>query len=98
MGHGLTRMTSSTRIGILIVLLCGFSSSVFAQTNCVETAHEVKPELSAEAQRELEAKLNEARGRPSRKINSPLTISSGSAGALLTSGGIKMRLGFLARA
>ena len=51
-------MTSSTRIAIL---LCVFSSSVFAQSNCVETAKVVQPQVSAEAQRDLETKLNEAR-------------------------------------
>ena len=51
-------MTSSTRIAIL---LCVFSSSVFAQGNCVETAKVVQPQVSAEAQRDLETKLNEAR-------------------------------------
>ena len=51
-------MTSSARIAIL---LCVFSSSVFAQSNCVETAKVVQPQLSAEAQRDLETKLNDAR-------------------------------------
>ena len=54
-------MTSSTRIVVLSVLLCAFSSGVFAQSDCVETASEVATQLSAETQRELEIKLNEAR-------------------------------------
>jgi tetratricopeptide (TPR) repeat protein len=54
-------MTSSTRIGNLIVLLCVLSSGVFAQANCVETAKVIEPQLSAETHRELETKLNEAR-------------------------------------
>ena len=54
-------MTSSTRILVVTVLLCLFSSGVAAQTNCVETAKVVQPQLSAETQRELETKLKEAR-------------------------------------
>jgi tetratricopeptide (TPR) repeat protein len=51
-------MTSSTRIAIVLCLFC---SSVFGQSNCVETAKVVQPQLSAEAQRDLETKLNDAR-------------------------------------
>jgi tetratricopeptide (TPR) repeat protein len=36
------------------------SSSASAQTNCLQTASEVPPRLSAETQRDFEAKLNEA--------------------------------------
>jgi len=61
LGHGLTRMTSSTRILVVSVLVCVFSSGVFGQGKCVETAKVVQPQVSAEAQRDLETKLNEAR-------------------------------------
>ena len=45
------------------VLVCVFSVSAqaSAQTNCVKTAREVQPQLSAETQRDFETKLNEAR-------------------------------------
>ena len=54
-------MTSSIRILVVSVLLGGCSAGAFAQSNCVETAREVQPQVSAETQRELETKLNEAR-------------------------------------
>lgn len=54
-------MTSSTRIVVVSVLVCVCSAGVFAQSNCVETAKVVQPQVSAEAQRDLETKLNEAR-------------------------------------
>ena len=63
MGHGLIRMTSSIQIAVLIMLLCLLSSGAFAQTNCLQTAAEIPPQLSTETQRESEAKLNEARER-----------------------------------
>ncbi|HSE16605.1 MAG TPA: tetratricopeptide repeat protein [Pyrinomonadaceae bacterium] len=53
-------MTSSIRILVLIILACVLSSSGLAQADCVETAKEVQPKISAEAQRELETKLKEA--------------------------------------
>jgi len=53
-------MTSSTRILVLIVWLCGFSLGAFGQSDCVETAREVQPPLSAETQQSLVTKLNEA--------------------------------------
>ena len=56
-------MTSSTRIFVIAILLCLLSSGAFAQTNCLQTAAEIQPQLSAEARRESEAKLNEARER-----------------------------------
>ena len=56
-------MTSSIRISVVTVLLCLLSSGASAQTNCWQTAVEIQPQLSAETQRESEAKLNEARGR-----------------------------------
>lgn len=43
------------------LLLCLVSSSVFAQTNCLEGAREVPAQLSAETRREFEGKLEEAR-------------------------------------
>ena len=56
-------MTSSKRISVVTILLCLLSSGASAQTNCWQTAVEIQPQLSAETQRESEAKLNEARGR-----------------------------------
>ena len=56
-------MTSSTRIVVLTSVLCLFSAGAFAQTNCLQTASEIQPQLSAETQREFEARLNEARER-----------------------------------
>ena len=47
----------------MTILLCLLSSGASAQTNCWQTAVEIQPQLSAETQRESEAKLNEARGR-----------------------------------
>ncbi|HKR12438.1 MAG TPA: tetratricopeptide repeat protein [Pyrinomonadaceae bacterium] len=44
---------------LFAVLLCLISSSVFAQTNCLNDG--VAPQLSAETRREFEAKLAEAR-------------------------------------
>lgn len=55
------RMTSSIRILALSVLLCWCNPGVFAQSNCVETAREVQPQVSAETQTSLESKLNEAK-------------------------------------
>ncbi len=48
---------------LLIILLSLFSATAFAQTNCLQTATEVPPRLSAETQREFETKLDEARQR-----------------------------------
>ena len=47
---------------LVVVLGClvSFAAVASAQTRCVETAREVQPQLSAEARREFEAKLNEA--------------------------------------
>lgn len=44
-----------------LCLILLFSVVASAQTNCLETAAEISPRLSAETQREFEAKLNEAR-------------------------------------
>ena len=46
---------------LFLVLLCVYAATASAQTNCLQTAREVRPQLSAETQREFEAKLNEAR-------------------------------------
>ena len=47
---------------LLLVLACLISAvTINAQTNCLETAREVGPALSAEAQSEFEKKLSEAR-------------------------------------
>jgi tetratricopeptide (TPR) repeat protein len=43
------------------VLLCLFSATVFAQTNCLDSANEVSPQLPADARRDFEAKVGEAR-------------------------------------
>jgi tetratricopeptide (TPR) repeat protein len=53
-------MTSSTRIVVLTILLCLFSSAALGQTGCLETATELQPQLSAETQRAFETKLNQA--------------------------------------
>lgn len=46
---------------LLAVILCFFSFTAgSAQSNCVQTAREVSPQLSAEAQRDFEAKLTDA--------------------------------------
>lgn len=46
---------------LIAIAFCLFSSVASAQTNCVQTAREVSPQLSAETQRDSETKLNEAR-------------------------------------
>lgn len=43
------------------ILFCLVSSVASAQTNCLQTANEVAPQLSAETRRDFETKLNEAR-------------------------------------
>jgi len=53
-------MTSSIRILVLKVLVCLFGTTAFAQADCTLTAREFPAQLSAETQRELEAKLKEA--------------------------------------
>ena len=45
---------------VAFVLLCLLSSAAPAQTNCLQTAREVSPQLSAETQRDFETKLNDA--------------------------------------
>ena len=46
---------------LLVITFCLFSSVASAQTNCLQTAREVSPQLSAEARTNFETKLNEAR-------------------------------------
>jgi tetratricopeptide (TPR) repeat protein len=46
---------------LFAILLCLISTAASAQTNCVETAREVSPQLSTETRRDFETKLNEAR-------------------------------------
>lgn len=46
---------------LVAIAFCFFASAVCAQTNCVQTATEVAPQLSAETRRDFESKLNEAR-------------------------------------
>src|SRR5688572_30387060 len=53
-------------VGVCIVigtlaLLCLVASTASAQTNCLQAAREVAPELSAETQRDFETKLSDAR-------------------------------------
>jgi tetratricopeptide (TPR) repeat protein len=48
------------RFGVC-ALLCVFAATASAQTNCLSTAREVSPQLSAETQRDFETKLNDAR-------------------------------------
>jgi len=50
-------VSSMKTLGLILL----FSVVVSAQTNCLETAAEISPRLSAETQREFEAKLSEAR-------------------------------------
>ena len=45
---------------LFVILLCLFGPSALAQTNCVRTAREVRPQLSPETQRDFETKLKEA--------------------------------------
>jgi tetratricopeptide (TPR) repeat protein len=56
-------MIASTRILMLKVLVFLCSLSAFGQADCLQTAREVQPKLSAETQRELQAKLNDAQER-----------------------------------
>jgi tetratricopeptide (TPR) repeat protein len=46
---------------LLTILICLFGAAASAQTNCLQTAREVSPQLSIETQRDFDAKLNEAR-------------------------------------
>lgn len=46
---------------LVAIAFCLFSSVASAQTNCVQAAREVSPQLSTETQRDFETKLNEAR-------------------------------------
>ena len=46
---------------LFAILFCLISSTAFAQTNCLQTAREVAPQLSSEARRDFETKLKEAR-------------------------------------
>ena len=46
---------------LFLLLLCAYAATASAQTNCLQTAREVRPQLSAETQREFQAKLDEAR-------------------------------------
>lgn len=45
----------------LAFLLCLIASTIYAQKNCLETAREVSPRLSAETQSDFESKLTTAR-------------------------------------
>ena len=46
---------------LLVITFCFFTSVASAQTNCLQTAREVAPQLSAEARRDFETRLNQAR-------------------------------------
>jgi tetratricopeptide (TPR) repeat protein len=48
---------------LLPIVLCLFTSAASAQNNCLQTAREVAPQLSAETQRDFETKLGDARKR-----------------------------------
>src|SRR5687768_13781264 len=52
--------TKLTRKMLCAILLAVSSSVASAQTNCLDTAKEISPQLSADTQREFETKLNEA--------------------------------------
>ena len=45
---------------LFALLFCFVSSAAFAQANCLQTAKEVQPQLSAETRREFETKLKES--------------------------------------
>lgn len=46
---------------LFAILFCLFAFPVLAQSNCLETAREVAPQLSSETRRDFEAKLAQAR-------------------------------------
>lgn len=46
---------------LCVILFSVFATAAAAQTNCLQTAKEVAPQLSAETRRDFEAKLDEAR-------------------------------------
>jgi tetratricopeptide (TPR) repeat protein len=46
---------------LLAILSCLISTAAYAQTNCLQTAREVAPQLSAETRRDFETKLKDAR-------------------------------------
>src|SRR5687767_16041797 len=46
---------------LLVITFCFFTSVASAQTNCLQTAREVAPQLSAESRRDFETRLNQAR-------------------------------------
>ena len=54
---------------LFTILFCLFAFPVLAQTNCVETAREVAPQLSAETRRDFEAKLAHAQENFTRNSN-----------------------------
>ena len=51
---------------LFTILLCLLASSAFAQSNCLESAREVAPQLSSETRRDFEAKLAQARENVAR--------------------------------
>ena len=53
-----------------LLLVCLFGTTASAQTNCLQKAQQRPQQFSAEARRELEAKLNEARERYEREPKS----------------------------
>src|SRR5688572_5247775 len=55
---------------LLVITFCLFTSVASAQTNCLQTAREVSPQLSAEARSDFETKLSEARGLYEKDRNS----------------------------
>jgi len=55
---------------LFVILLCLFGPSALAQTNCLRTAREVRPQLSPETQRDFETKLKEAQGLVEKDLKS----------------------------
>lgn len=55
---------------LLVITFSLFSSVASAQTNCLQTAREVSPQLSAQARSDFETKLNEARDLYEKDRNS----------------------------
>src|SRR5687767_8665757 len=55
---------------LFVILLCLFGPSALAQKNCLRTAREVRPQLSAETQRDFETKLKEAQGLVEKDLKS----------------------------
>jgi len=68
---------------LLAVVLFLFASTTFAQTNCLQTAGEVQPKLSAETRRDFETKLTAARADFAKEPNADNSIWLGRRTAYL---------------